>query len=167
MTIVFRFRLDQVKNRKDREFLQRQFKKWEINEKHPIELEQQTIDQIITLQGVSSADEGAKLLVQWADKLGAIFKATGLTSSQIRNFFGEIRSIQQQDFAKDSTRRRFILLLPKVQYAAARANKPGMYGFRDVLTASIETVADDPDNFKRFSEFFEAILAYHRAYGGK
>ena len=167
MTTIFQFRLNQVKNNRERQLLERQFKRWEIDQHQPIRLTSQEIEQIIALKGLDSPEAGAKILVEWADKLGAIFKATGLTSSQIRNFFGVIRSIQQQGFSKSQQKRQFILLLPKIEYAAARANKLGMNGFRDVLKASIEAVGQDADNFQRFIEFFEAILAYHRAYGGK
>jgi len=35
-----------------------------------------------------------------------------------------------------------------------------------VLSPAVDLVQGDADNFGRFVEFFEAILAYHKAYGG-
>ncbi len=170
---VFTFSLQQLKaihkNSRDRkkatEFLEAKFQDWGISPQSKIVLSEQTIRTIITSQGVGP-EESARLLVEWADKLGAIFKATKLSSSQIRDFFGEVRRIQQEGFHNAQVRRRFILLLPKLEYAAARANAFGMNGLRDVLSYAIHCVQDNPQNFQRFMDFFEAILAYHKAYGG-
>jgi len=35
-----------------------------------------------------------------------------------------------------------------------------------VLSPAIDLVGDDRERFERFVEFFEAILAYHKAHGG-
>ncbi|NUM44668.1 MAG: type III-A CRISPR-associated protein Csm2 [Anaerolineales bacterium] len=170
---VFSFQLSQLekiisnpKDRdKERQFLERKLKEWNPKSPTKIELEAAVLLTIITTQ--NSTEEGsAQLLVQWADRLGAIFKSTGLTSSQIRNFFSEIRTIQQYGFEDVKMKRRFILLIPKLEYAAARAKKFGMDGFRDVLTEGIRNVENSSSNFDRFAQFFEAILAYHKAYGG-
>jgi len=170
---VFTFSLQQLekihKNRKDRErearFLRAKFHDWGISPQDKIVLSEKTVQTIITSHQVKP-EESARLLVEWADKLGAIFKATKLSSSQIRDFFGEARRIQQEGFHNANARRRFILLLPKLEYAAARANAFGMDGLKDVLSYAIRCVQDDPQNFQRFVDFFEAILAYHKAYGG-
>lgn len=140
--------------------MRRHFQRWELTESQPIKLEEDTLGEIITQEGM------ARLMVEWADKLGATFKATKLTSSQIRNVFGEVRKIEQSGYKDPGNQRRFILLIPKLQYAAARAKTPGMDGLRSVLVKAIDLVNGDADNFRRFVEFFEAILAYHKAHGG-
>ena len=37
---------------------------------------------------------------------------------------------------------------------------------KEILTQAIDRVGDDQKKFNRFVDFFEAILAYHKAYGG-
>lgn len=138
---------------------------WGIKESDGIVLDQATLRKIIAAENLTE-EASAQLLVEWADKLGAIFKATKLSTSQLRDFFGAARTIQQQGFESPKSRRQFILLLPKLKYAAKRANAKGMDGLRDVLSAGIKFVGNDSSNFQRFMEFFEAILAYHKAYGG-
>jgi len=170
---IFSFELSQLdkiipnvrERQREREFLEEKFKEWKLSNSAKISLDEETLKQIIIGER-PSPEENARLLVEWADKLGAVFKSTGLTSSQIRNVFGEIKSIQNQGFTDPKARRRFILLVPKIQYAAVRARKFGMDGLRDVLTSCNHVINDDVDNFQHFLEFFEAILAYHKAYGG-
>jgi len=123
------------------------------------------LKKIIT--GAPTEEESARLLVQSSDKLGKQFKEGDLTTSQIRNFFGEVKKIQLQGFANPANQRRFILMIPKLEYSAKRASKPGMTALKETLKAASKYVSGDEANFRRFVEFFEAILAYHKAYGGK
>jgi CRISPR-associated protein Csm2 len=166
---IFRFRIQDLervhRNRNDLEnemqFMKKRFKNWGVPETNAIEFAPAVLNQIVT------NDDGSAAMVEWGEKLGATFKATKLTTSQIRNIFGEVRNIQQQGYENTRIRHRFYLLIPKLHYAAARAETFGMNGLRDVLEAGIKQVGDSPENFRRFVEFFEAILAYHKAYGGK
>lgn len=98
-----------------------------------------------------------------AERLGPEFQRGGLTTNQIRNIYGMVKQMEMNGF--DS--KKFILFKPKLAYAAARAAKPGAYRFRDIMTWAIEEVGEDKEKFERFVDFFEAILAYHKAAGGK
>ena len=74
---------------------------------------------------------------------------------------------------------RLLLLKPKMAYANGRFNKPkskkqgggdSIPGFRvlvDCLSHAIDEVDGDQGRMNNFFNFFEAILAYHRAEGGK
>jgi CRISPR-associated protein Csm2 len=84
----------------------------------------------------------------------------------MRNFFGEVRFIEQRGFTDPLMKRRFLLLIPKLKYAKARAKNFGMNSLAEVLEEAVKLVEGQPECFKRFVEFFEAILAYHKAYGG-
>jgi len=121
----------------------------------------------------------AKKLVKVAEKLGNRWgrelgsKKSGgiernderLTTSQIRSVFGNIKKIEMKGFEKQ--KREFLLLKPKLAYTASRSGKKkGIQELRDVLTIAIDFVERDED-FSNFCDFFEAILAYHRAAGGK
>lgn len=112
----------------------------------------------ITTQGINYAEEFGRFLV---DK--------GMTSSQIRNIYGEIKRIQLKGFESDKT--AFLLLKPKMEYAAKRANKPATYKFKDVMKLAHDAVRTDEKGdekrFQNFCDFIEAVLAYHKAFGGR
>ncbi|RME56430.1 type III-A CRISPR-associated protein Csm2 [Candidatus Parcubacteria bacterium] len=134
----------------------------------------------------------AELMVKEADRIGKLLvkgkESDRLSTSQIRAIFGEVRKIQGQvsipEYASDSANaqrnkerafHRLYLLIPKMRYRVAKEKeKPGIKRIVNVLEPAIRLVlaADidkkERDNrFNHFVEFFEAILAYHRAYGGK
>jgi CRISPR-associated protein Csm2 len=102
---------------------------------------------------------------------------SAMTTSQIRNIFGEIKRIQlQMDGDKDDNaaydwQSDFLLLRPKIAYNTARVlnqkKDNRIKAFREVLELAHTQVKDNPDNFKRFSQFVEGIIAYHKVYGGR
>ena len=91
-----------------------------------------------------------------------------LTTSQIRNFFGEVKRIQDKGFDKEKA--SFLLLKPKLAYAEARvlqkSGKSRISDFRKVMDKAHEAVSNDTQ-FLNFVNFLEATLAYHKFYGGK
>ncbi len=116
----------------------------------------------------------AKTMVKEAENLAGCPK---LTASQLRKFFGTIKSIELRFFAEEVENRRtlgvygdeLMLLVPKIFYAVARAGaKAGdpLMGFRDDMAKLIRKVAEDdkPETFKHFCDFFEALVAYHKVY---
>lgn len=60
-----------------------------------------------------------------------------------------------------------VMLKPKMAYVAARANTQGAKTLAQVLSYAIDAVGSDYTKFARFVDLFEAILAYHKAAGGK
>lgn len=135
-------------------------------------------------------DGNVETLVAWADKLGyGLARTERLTTTQMRGFFGEVRQLQSlvesqeapadaagsapSDPAQlnDSIHRKLILLKPKLAYQAQRDKEnrkgEGVLRLSEVLTPAIDLIERDPQRFRRFVEFFEAILAYHKAAGGK
>jgi len=115
-------------------------------------------------------------LVELADTAGAYLVQKNLTTSQIRNIFGEVRSIEANwSRDPDAAFRRVALLEPKLAYAVGRGqSRDGnpVKELADLLTPCLTLIRKAPaekrkDYFDRFSEFFEAILAYHRRSGGK
>jgi CRISPR-associated protein Csm2 len=106
---------------------------------------------------------GGKVLVGLAERLGPELKNGNLTTSQIRNIYGGVKQMEMRGFDPNE----FVLLKPKLAYAAARANADGARTLKDVLSWAIDEVGEDPAKFARFVDLFEAILAYHRAAGGK
>ena len=104
-------------------------------------------------------------LVEYAEKAGEFMATNGLTNSKIRSIYGEIKRIQMGEFEKEKS--SFYLLKPKVAYALGRDDKnEGLKLFKMVFDKASGFV-NDQKSYHNFSNFIEAILAYHKAYGGK
>lgn len=125
-------------------------------------------------------DGDTKLLVEIADKLGRRWgkeldsrknggtekRDERLTRSQIRNIFNSVKKIEMHGL--EAKRKDFLLLKPKLAYAAGKSGSTkALEELRDRLTIAIDYVGDSQERFENFCDFFEAILAYHRAAGGK
>lgn len=112
-------------------------------------------------------DGDAQALVEKAEGLGRELSKP-LSTSQIRSLFTEVRQIEAEwQHNPERAHRRLILLKPKMAYRAKKESGQGVRALVDILTPCIDLVQGDPVRFRRFVEFFEAILAYHKAYGGR
>ena len=117
-------------------------------------------------------DGNAQLLTQQAEKTGTNL-ARQLTTSQIRNVFGTVRQIEMNwgPRATETQRRhavrQLVLLKPKLAYQAKRERGRGVQELADILIPAIDLVGEDRERFQNFVDFFEAILAYHTAAGGR
>lgn len=129
-------------------------------------------------------DGDVGLLVQWSDQVGKALADQGLSTNQIRNVFGTVRQIQLRwdkpgGSAEAQAFRDAVLLRPKLAYFAEREKKSkggdrstvGMETLQKVLDPALQIVSEGNqprrERFERFAEFFEAIVAYHKSYGGK
>jgi CRISPR-associated protein Csm2 len=102
---------------------------------------------------------------------------SALTTSQIRNFFGEVKRIQLNGIEKGNNRSAFLLIRPKLAYAEARAkmrnSRSRITIFKEFVQkahAEVDTNASDEvlkTSFQNFVDFLESILAYHKSYGGR
>jgi len=98
-----------------------------------------------------------------------------LATSQIRSIFGKVRELEMhvRSLPSDVTElpehihRELQLLRPKLAYQAARAQGKGVKWLQETLEPAIQLVQRDRQRFRHFVDFFEAILAYHKAYGGQ
>ena len=126
-------------------------------------------------------DGDVDTLVKDADKVGKAI--TSVSASQIRNVFGPVRQIElawpMVDEQSDEEQRRkaadayrkVVLLRPKLSYLAARNSK--LKPLEQIMGEAIAEIMKATDaaerrmRFQQFVEFFEAILAYHKKYGGK
>ena len=135
------------------------------------------------LRTIITDPDGAQTLVEWAQRLGENLYKMGLTTSQIRALFGEVRQIQAEwGINRQRAFRRLVLLRPKMAYRARKERGKAVEELVKVLDPALNYVIkagprpqnqlsgtrdNQDDNFQRFAEFFEAILAYHKAYGGQ
>lgn len=94
---------------------------------------------------------------------------SALTTSQIRNIYGEVQRLKMKGFNESS----LLLLKPRLAYATERKGTQGSKEFRQVIEKALDAVLQGKDEeekksrFENFANFFEAILAYHRSFGGK
>ena len=114
-------------------------------------------------------DSGA---VDFCEKVAEYLKNRGLTNSQIRNIYGEIMRIYMKGADKEKT--ALLLLKPKIAYMRAKAgNNPKGLDFIEQLYNTIYNVLDKDNNenlshqFENVLYIMEAILAYHKAKGGR
>lgn len=119
--------------------------------------------------------DNSELLVRISRQLGQELARGGLTTHQLRNLFGEVRRIAMEleqaeleegsgSSIRPSTWRRILLLRPRMAYQASRIQRRDnpMLRLVEVLDRAIERIERDPERFRRFADFVEAIVAYHR-----
>ena len=101
-------------------------------------------------------------LVEDARKFGEYLGKNGLTTSQIRNIFSDVKKLDKYDTDKTN----LLLLRPKLAYVAGRHGKKTrvIKELQEVIDACITQVKDN-QSLKNFKDFFEAIIAYHKYYG--
>jgi len=116
-------------------------------------------------------DGDTERLLKQAKQIGKSLKNAGLSMAQIRGVFGIVRQIEMRWTEKatkdvqEQSMRQLLLLQPKLEYQARR--QKAVEGLKNTLIPAIEQVQGNRERFGRFVEFFEAILAYHVAAGGK
>jgi CRISPR-associated protein Csm2 len=105
----------------------------------------------------------------FAEKMGQFLKDEGLTTSQIRNVFGEMRKIQMNGFEKEKS--NFLLLRAKLAYATKRQQAKGMDYFYKLFCEAYDAVDTSSEKatsqFNKLLQLMEAVLAYHKFYGGQ
>ncbi|WP_165155458.1 type III-A CRISPR-associated protein Csm2 [Parabacteroides sp. ZJ-118] len=114
--------------------------------------------------------------VEWAKSFGEYLTKDvkgvkgALTTSQLRKFFGELRRIDS-DFPHKKN--GIIMLKPMLAYAVGRdGNKTRIKEFGDEISKGIDAIrledkVNAKSDFNNFLKIFEAIVAYHKFYGGK
>ncbi len=82
----------------------------------------------------------------------------GITTSQLRNAFSRIRPLRDP--------KQLPRLRPNLAYVAARAKSDEMKLLMQLVDDLIPGV-DSEDKLAEFQRFFEAVIAYHKYFGGK
>lgn len=106
-----------------------------------------------------------------AKEMASELASKGISTSQIRNVFGEIKKIQALGAEKDKGRSRLHMLGPKIAYAIGRMDSGRDAPKRDSFSKLLNEVemavgriaeTDHQKRFDNFVEYMEAIVAYHR-----
>jgi len=133
----------------------------------------------LTLIITGNSTEAIEALVLAAERIGKRL-AGEVTTSQIRNIFGTVRTIEQDvkslndaDQLPIQVQRSLLMLRPKLAYQYGRVQarddgprKVAMGDLTQILSEAIGLVGSSVPHFRNFMDFFEAILAYHRRFGG-
>ena len=131
------------------------------------------IDKSILENGITELDDikdfGRKLatpIKETNHKTGKTFiSKNALSTSQIRKFFGAIKRIQA---GFEEHKHEILLLEPKLAYAVGRdEGKTKINDFYKALSPLIKDINQDKKKFNNFVSIVEAIVAYHKAKGGK
>ena len=85
-------------------------------------------------------------------------RSENITTSQLRNIFSVAKRAKKKE--------DLFFMRPKLAYAYGRADKDELKKLLFFLDKQIKSVKEDLD-VKKFQELFEAIVAYHKYYGGK
>lgn len=130
----------------------------------------------VPLNTIITDPDGTETLVREAEKLGKQLKDRRLATNQIRALFGEVRQIEalwgMGEESREKALKRLILLKPKMAYRARKERGKAVSDLVGVLDPAVDLVVQEQDqgkqddHFERFMDFFEAILAYHKAHGG-
>lgn len=110
---------------------------------------------------------------------------TEITTNQIRNFFAHINTIRNDFKIKIMTNKNsdnwddldtnLLLTKPKLAYAVGRVRrnfqkpyKDFQYLISEAIDLTIKTPSDKKEKaYENFFSLIEAIVAYHKFYGGK
>jgi len=97
----------------------------------------------------------------------AIAKGLQFKRTQLRKFFNEIKRIKLELKNKDNTNKVIISLvsiIPKLAYSKGRGLvDEKFYEFIKILVMKLREDLTD-ENFKKFEQIFESIIAYHTYY---
>ncbi len=82
-----------------------------------------------------------------------------ISSSQIRGIFDKVKRINTYE----GNEKEIQLLRPKLAYQKGRHEE--LTDFQKVFDELIKNI-DSEEKLQNFKDFFEAVIAYHKAYGG-
>lgn len=108
-----------------------------------------------------------------ADHYGRMFaQIDKVKTNQVRNVFSSINGIRTnfkiQRIFNDEIETEIVLLKPMMAYAAGR--QKALMNFKDFMFSTIDAVLNSANKTKAIESFFhliEAVVAYHKFYGGK
>jgi CRISPR-associated protein Csm2 len=107
----------------------------------------------------------AEKINNYAEERGEDLVEKGVTSSQLRRIYTEIKRAQTQyrsDGDAEAAKKQLRLLKPKLAYAASRDDGEGMEELKDRIEGLMRKWVDQEDNLDYFFEVIEAIVAYHQ-----
>lgn len=120
---------------------------YQKGQKHPLKYDGQ-YDQSVKMNFVAEFDEKwitneiTKPCIEYTKNFGSFLANNKLSSSQIRNVYGELKRIQMKGFEKERT--AFLLLRPKMAYADKRNEGAGLRELKKVFDKAYDLVETEP-----------------------
>ena len=109
-----------------------------------------------------------------AEDNAKIFKADGLKTNQIRNFYAAITRLRQdfvdaKEVVTPKIERELVLLKPKLAYSAGRqkAVRAHFYDFMKKYIDEVLSANNKSDAMNNFFALIQSVVAYHKFYGGE
>ena len=116
---------------------------------------------------IKSIDDMNDQSILFSEFFGRYLVYLDLSTSQIRNIYGDVMKMKMKGFNFNE----LLLLKPRLAYTTERKGTEGSRKFREKIERALDKVIFSKQNqdklFQNFANFFEAILAYHRSFGGK
>lgn len=123
-----------------------------------------------------SRHKKTKLLEILSDKLidgeKNKYDSQSLSTSQIRNFYSSLKTIELKDLKKGNYVKLY-MLKPLLAYSYKRNTTKAFEVFNTIMSKTLDLIYEETDTkkkekyFNNLCKIVEAFLAYHRAYGGK
>lgn len=112
-------------------------------------------------------------LIRWAQILALVLVAEELKTAQIRKFLSGVRGVEakvKRNPPEHFSRQDVAFLKVYLAYAKAR-QQASVKPLMEVMTAVIDRIREEGkeglEDFEVFVRFVEAVVAYHRFYGGE
>jgi len=99
--------------------------------------------------------------IQYSEQFGILCQKKRVTTTQIRRIFQEVKRLPNE-FEKSKV--DLNLLRPKLAYQKGRFSE--LTDIQKLFDHLIKNIHSDLE-LANFKEFFEAIICYHKAHGGK
>jgi len=124
------------------------------------------LKEVFSPGGLSQVSSGK--LVKLAEGTAALCLYKKLKVSQIRNFFGHVKRLSLQfrrrEFCYDEVE------LLRIPLAYSRGRNDAVEPLYSTCMSALEGISSDPEqgfqDFVKFEKLLEAIVAYHKFYGG-
>lgn len=122
------------------------------------------------IQRFIQQDDAAADMIKCTEEFGRYLSNHKVTTTQLRNAYGTMKKLEMAGWSDQQTRVKVLLIKPRLAYASGRHGH-GMKDLSQVIGHAIDDIRGDdirgPEDFQRFCHFFEAIVAYFKAAGGK
>jgi len=120
----------------------------------------QIVDQIVNNADSLLKMENIEDFIALSEQFGEFCAKNKISTSQIRAIFQVVKKLPE---SYENSKNELNLLRPKLAYQTGRFSQ--LQPLAAVIDSLIKKVESD-ETLKGFKQFFEAIIAYHKAYGG-
>lgn len=123
--------------------------------------EPEIINKIINNKYELLNKQDPKKFVDLAHEFGKTLVGEHVTTSQIRKFYYDVKRLS---YTIEKAKVDLQMIRPRLAYA--KGKKPELASFQKIMENLINSISTDKE-LEGFKDFFEAIIAYHKAEGGK